>query len=124
MSAHDVETVAPVKPAVRAPIVNVDKLTYAGHLASLAEVAEHPRYRFVEGDIGDRSLVRQLLADEQPDTQRTKHLRVHLSRLPDRRVLGAQSAQFHPFPGGGDGSGENQSGGLQRGDTGACPRRG
>ncbi|HEY7424350.1 MAG TPA: GDP-mannose 4,6-dehydratase, partial [Gemmataceae bacterium] len=34
-------------------VVNFDALTYAGNLANLAEVANHPRYRFVHGDITD-----------------------------------------------------------------------
>lgn len=38
-------------------IVNLDKLTYAGNLANLEEVADHPRYRFVQGDIRDRAVV-------------------------------------------------------------------
>ncbi|MGD8897731.1 MAG: NAD-dependent epimerase/dehydratase family protein, partial [Acidobacteriota bacterium] len=32
-------------------VVVVDKLTYAGHLESLAEVADHPRHAFVQADI-------------------------------------------------------------------------
>ena len=32
-------------------IVNYDKLTYAGNLANLADVAEHPKYSFFKGDI-------------------------------------------------------------------------
>lgn len=43
-------------------IVNLDKLTYAGKLANLAEVAAHPRYHFVQGDIVDRKLVHDLFA--------------------------------------------------------------
>jgi dTDP-glucose 4,6-dehydratase len=39
-------------------IVNFDALTYAGNLANLADVANHPRYRFVHGDITDRQAVR------------------------------------------------------------------
>jgi dTDP-glucose 4,6-dehydratase len=47
-----------------APSVTVlDKLTYAGNLANLAEVADHPRYRFVEGDIADASVVDALAAE-------------------------------------------------------------
>lgn len=42
-------------------IVNLDKLTYAGNLASLAEIAGDPRHHFVEGDIGDGRLVLDLL---------------------------------------------------------------
>jgi dTDP-glucose 4,6-dehydratase len=43
-------------PDVR--VVNFDCLTYAGNLANLADVASHPRYRFVKGDITDREQVR------------------------------------------------------------------
>jgi len=38
-------------------IVNLDALTYAGNLANLADFAEHPRYRFVKGDITDPTAV-------------------------------------------------------------------
>ena len=41
-------------------VVNLDKLTYAGNLQNLADVAADPRYRFVHGDIGDGKLVRDL----------------------------------------------------------------
>ncbi len=34
-------------------VVNFDCLTYAGNLANLADVADHPRYTFVKGDIAD-----------------------------------------------------------------------
>jgi dTDP-glucose 4,6-dehydratase len=43
-------------PAAHA--VNFDCLTYAGNLANLADVAGHPRYTFVKGDITDREQVR------------------------------------------------------------------
>jgi dTDP-glucose 4,6-dehydratase len=45
-----------------ARIVNLDKLTYAGNPANLADVAGDPRYTFVHGDIGDEALVGGLLA--------------------------------------------------------------
>jgi len=48
-------------------IVNLDKLTYAGNPANLADLAGSPRYRFVHGDIGDEALVSQLLAEEAID---------------------------------------------------------
>jgi dTDP-D-glucose 4,6-dehydratase len=38
-------------------LTNLDALTYAGNLASLADIADDPRYRFVEGDIRDTDLV-------------------------------------------------------------------
>ncbi|MCE2989961.1 MAG: dTDP-glucose 4,6-dehydratase [Burkholderiales bacterium] len=47
-------------------VVNLDKLSYAGNLQSLADVAGNPRYRFVHGDIGDRKLVDALLAEVKP----------------------------------------------------------
>ena len=44
------------------PVVNLDKLTYAGNLENLAPLAGDPRHVFVHGDIGDRTLVARLLA--------------------------------------------------------------
>ncbi len=43
-------------------VINLDKLTYAGNLASLADVADDPRYEFVRGDIANAELVDLLLA--------------------------------------------------------------
>ena len=43
-------------------VVNLDKLTYAGNPANLADVAADPRYRFVHGDICDATLVREVMA--------------------------------------------------------------
>jgi dTDP-glucose 4,6-dehydratase len=48
------------------PVVNLDKLTYAGNLQSLASLQGDPRHHFVHGDIGDRSRVDRLLAEHQP----------------------------------------------------------
>jgi dTDP-glucose 4,6-dehydratase len=48
-------------------VVNLDKLTYAGNLENLAPVADHPRYRFVHGDICDAALVDALVAETRPD---------------------------------------------------------
>ena len=47
-------------------IVNLDALTYAGNLESLAEVARHPDHVFVQGDIGDHERVASLLHQYQP----------------------------------------------------------
>src|SRR6476646_10155691 len=47
-------------------IINLDKLTYAGNLRNLETVASDRRYTFVQGDIGDRKLVSQLLAEQHP----------------------------------------------------------
>jgi dTDP-glucose 4,6-dehydratase len=43
-------------------VTNLDKLTYAGDLRNLEGVAAHPGYRFVQGDLCDAGLVRELLA--------------------------------------------------------------
>jgi dTDP-glucose 4,6-dehydratase len=47
-------------------IINLDKLTYAGNLRNLETVANHQRYEFVHGDIGDRTMVRRLLHGSSP----------------------------------------------------------
>jgi dTDP-glucose 4,6-dehydratase len=41
-------------------VLNLDKLTYAGNPANLADVEADPRYAFVHGDIGDAKLVRDV----------------------------------------------------------------
>ena len=48
------------------PVLNLDKLTYAGNLENLSSLADNPRHMFVQGDIGDASLVAGLLAQYQP----------------------------------------------------------
>jgi len=42
-------------------IVNLDKLTYAGNLENLEDIADDPRYEFVKGDICDEKLVNELM---------------------------------------------------------------
>lgn len=48
-------------------IVNLDRLTYAGNLANLEDVANAPRHKFVKGDIADREFVDRLFAEEKFD---------------------------------------------------------
>jgi dTDP-glucose 4,6-dehydratase len=48
------------------PVLNLDKLTYAGNLDNLAGIAGDARHRFVHGDIADRDLVGALLAEHRP----------------------------------------------------------
>ena len=48
------------------PVLNVDKLTYAGNLANLATLANDARHVFVRGDIGDQALLASLLAEHRP----------------------------------------------------------
>jgi len=64
-------------------VLNLDKLTYAGILESLDEVAGDPRYEFARGDICDSPVVGQLLAQFRPD--RIVHLaaETHVDRSID-----------------------------------------
>jgi dTDP-glucose 4,6-dehydratase len=48
------------------PVVNLDKLTYAGNLANLDALRDDARHVFVQGDICDRTRVRDLLARHRP----------------------------------------------------------
>ncbi len=48
-------------------VVNLDALTYAGNLDTLASIQDNPLHIFAQGDIGDRELVARLLAEHQPD---------------------------------------------------------
>jgi len=48
------------------PVVNLDKLTYAGNPDNLASLAGDERYTFIQGDIGDAELVSGLLSRYQP----------------------------------------------------------
>src|SRR6185312_3215857 len=48
-------------------VVNLDKLTYAGNLDTLASLQDDARHVFSHGDIGDRILVARLLAEHKPD---------------------------------------------------------
>jgi dTDP-glucose 4,6-dehydratase len=48
------------------PVLNLDKLTYAGNLENLAALQGDPRHVFVQGDIADGALLARLLAEHQP----------------------------------------------------------
>jgi len=47
-------------------VINLDKLTYAGNLENLATLKDDPRHIFVHGDIGDASVLAELLAKHRP----------------------------------------------------------
>ena len=49
-----------------APVVNLDKLTYAGNLGNLITISADARYTFIHGDIADRKLVSDLLGRSRP----------------------------------------------------------
>jgi dTDP-glucose 4,6-dehydratase len=48
------------------PVINLDKLTYAGNPETLQSLQGDARHTLVQGDIGDAALVTQLLAEHQP----------------------------------------------------------
>ena len=48
------------------PVVNLDKLTYAGNPDNLTSLDGDPRHIFVRGDINDRALLRSLFTQHQP----------------------------------------------------------
>jgi dTDP-glucose 4,6-dehydratase len=68
-------------------IVNLDKLTYAGNLDNLAEVAGNSGYTFVQGDICDAPLVNRLIAFHKPDAIVHFAAESHV----DRSILNAEA---------------------------------
>ena len=64
-------------------VVNVDKLTYAGNLESLAEVADSSRYAFIHADICDASAMHRVLAEHRPDVVMHLAAESHVDRSID-----------------------------------------
>lgn len=64
-------------------VVNVDKLTYAGNLESLAEVAESDRYAFEQMDICDRAEVERVCREHKPDAVMHLAAESHVDRSID-----------------------------------------
>ncbi|GEK45896.1 dTDP-glucose 4,6-dehydratase [Bisbaumannia pacifica] len=64
-------------------VVNVDKLTYAGNLESLAEVADSNRYAFKQVDICDRADVERIFREHQPDAVMHLAAESHVDRSID-----------------------------------------
>ena len=67
----------------RFSVLNLDKLTYAGNLESLREVADSPRYRFVQADICDRMSVERVFAQFRPDAVMHLAAESHVDRSID-----------------------------------------
>jgi len=66
-----------------ARVVVFDRLTYAGNLASLADVRPHPRFAFIHGDIADRAAVTAVLAQHRPDAVVNLAAETHVDRSID-----------------------------------------
>jgi len=66
------------------PIINLDKLTYAGNLQTLIKVQENSNYHFIKGDIGQNDLIKHLLIKYQPTAIINFAAESHV----DRSILG------------------------------------
>jgi dTDP-glucose 4,6-dehydratase len=64
-------------------VLVVDKLTYAGNLASLASVQGHPRYRLSRADICDRSAIADIFSSFDPDAVMHLAAESHVDRSID-----------------------------------------
>ena len=64
-------------------VVNLDKLTYAGNLDSLASVTSNPGHIFIRGSIGDRTLVKELLVEYRPEAVINLAAESHVDRSID-----------------------------------------
>ena len=64
-------------------VANLDKLTYAGNLESLAEVANSPRYRFYQVDICDAAALDRVFAEFRPDAVMHLAAESHVDRSID-----------------------------------------
>ncbi|KLD75824.1 dTDP-glucose 4,6-dehydratase [Xanthomonas hyacinthi] len=64
-------------------VVNLDALTYAGNLNTLAALQDNPDHIFVQGDIGDRASVGRLLAEHRPDAVLNFAAESHVDRSID-----------------------------------------
>jgi dTDP-glucose 4,6-dehydratase len=67
--------------------VNVDKLTYAGNLANLADMAGEPRYGFHRADICDAAEVARIFAEEKPEAVVNFAAETHVDRSIDDPAL-------------------------------------
>ena len=68
-------------------VVNVDKLTYAGNLANLADMAGEPRYAFHRADICDAAEVARIFAEEKPGAVVNFAAETHVDRSIDDPAL-------------------------------------
>jgi dTDP-glucose 4,6-dehydratase len=64
-------------------VVVVDKLTYSGHRASLADAEKHPRFTFVEADIADREAMRSVMSTHRPRAVLNFAAETHVDRSID-----------------------------------------
>jgi dTDP-glucose 4,6-dehydratase len=68
-------------------IINLDKLTYAGNLANLDDLAVNSQHIFIRGDIGDRELVARILDRYRPQAIINFAAETHVDRSIDSPAL-------------------------------------
>jgi len=68
---------------MKSPLINIDKLTYAGNLASLDPIANNDGYVFVQEDIGNRQAMVDILTTHQPDIVMNLAAESHVDRSID-----------------------------------------
>ena len=78
------------------PVVNLDKLTYAGNLDTLKSLSNDPRYQFARGDIGDRELVENVLAKHRPRAVINFAAEAGGRTAPDIVAQVLKEARWHP----------------------------
>jgi dTDP-glucose 4,6-dehydratase len=71
------------RPNTQRTIINLDKLTYAGNLATLEQCMNEPRHIFVEGDIGNSELASDLLQKYRPQAILNFAAETHVDRSID-----------------------------------------
>lgn len=64
-------------------VLNIDKLTYAGNLTTLREIADNPRYAFSESDICDQEAMARIISEYQPDIVMHLAAETHVDRSID-----------------------------------------
>ena len=67
-------------------VVNIDKLTYAGNLETVADVSDHPRYHFVQADICDAAKMHDILVEHKPSAIMHLAAESHVDRSIGGRV--------------------------------------
>jgi len=80
------------------PILNLDKLTYAGNLQSLSSLENNKNHLFIQGDIGDRTLIRSLLNEHKPRAILNFAAESHVDRSihgPEDFILTNVNGTFH-----------------------------
>lgn len=61
-------------------ILNYDALTYSGNLDNLKEVQNHPRYKFIKGDIADQKKLHKVFSEFKPDYVISLAAETHVDR--------------------------------------------